>query len=221
MAVVQSEASYSGNKQPNSREDQAQATIIDWFARLFIAPPKIELLEECRSLPVMTFLDEFGEELKATELTTMIADYFRNHSLEELNHSISQQYISLFDGALGPLSVPPYESYYRDENGRLFQAPYVEMLDVLTRLDVSVAASCKEPADHIALELAALAEAFRQHDQEAIRNMTSRLALWLPEMNAALGKVASHSLYAHLVELLIIYLSSFSRLFGNQDNIKH
>ncbi|CAM1647490.1 TorD/DmsD family molecular chaperone [Bartonella apihabitans] len=221
MAVVQSETSYSGNKQPNSREDQAQATIIDWFARLFIAPPKIELLEECRSLPVMTFLEEFGEELKATELTTMIADYFRNHSPEELNHLISQQYISLFDGALGPLSVPPYESYYRDENGRLFQAPYVEMLDVLTRLDVSVAASCKEPADHIALELAALAEAFRQHDQDAIRNMTSRLASWLPEMHAALGKVASHSLYTHLVELLIIYLSSFSRLFGNQDNIKH
>ena len=221
MAVVQSETSYSGNKQPNSREDQAQATIIDWFARLFIAPPKIELLEECRSLPVMTFLEEFGEELKATELTTMIADYFRNHSPEELNHLISQQYISLFDGAFGPLSVPPYESYYRDENGRLFQTPYVEMLDVLTRLDVSVGPSCKEPADHIALELAALAEAFRQHDQDAILNMTSRLALWLPEMHTALGKVASHSLYAHLVELLIIYLSSFSRLFGNQDNIKH
>ncbi|WLT09507.1 molecular chaperone TorD family protein [Bartonella apihabitans] len=138
MTVVQSEASYSGNSQLTSREDQAQATIIDWFARLFVAPPKVELLEECRSLPVMTFLEEFGEELEAKELTTMIADYFRNHSPEELNHLISQQYISLFDGAFGPLSVPPYESYYRDENGRLFQAPYVEMLDVLTRLDVSV-----------------------------------------------------------------------------------
>ena len=92
---------------------------------------------------------------------------------------------------------------------------------MLTKLDVSVKSSCKEPADHIALELAALAEAFRQHDTDAIADMIARLALWLPEMNAALGKVASHSLYAHLVELLIIYLSSFSRLFGNQDNIKH
>ena len=221
MAVAQSETSSVENRQISTQEDQAQATIIDWFAQLFIAPPGIETLEKCRSLPVMTFLGEFGEELQAVELTTMIADFFRNHSVEELNHLLSQQYISLFDGAFGPLSVPPYESYYRDENGRLFQAPYVEMLDVLTKLDVSVKSSCKEPADHIALELAALAEAFRQHDTDAIADMIARLALWLPEMNAALSKVASHSLYAHLVELLIIYLSSFSRLFGNQDNIKH
>ena len=221
MAVVQSEASFNAERQMTSNEDQAEARIIDWFARLFIAPPSIELLEECQSHSVMTFLGEFGKELGATELTKMIADLFRSHAPEVLNHQLSQQYISLFDGASGPLSVPPYESYYRDENGRLFQAPYVEMLDVLQKLDVSVSASCKEPADHISLELAALAEAFRQHELKVIADVTSRLFLWLPEMSAALGKVAGHSLYARLVDLLIIYLSSFSRLFGNQDNIKH
>lgn len=221
MAITQSEVSFAMNGQLAPQEDHALATIIDWFSQLLIAPPSVEILTECRSHPIMMFLEEFGEELDAGEQTRMIADVFRNHSTEELYNLLSQQYISLFDGASGPLSVPPYESYYRDENGRLFQTPYVEMLDVLTKLDVSVKTSCKEPADHVALELAALAEAFRQHDCNAITGLTSRLLRWLPEMNAKLGKVAGHSFYTHLVDLLIIYLSSFSRLFGNQDNIKH
>lgn len=221
MTVAQSETSAELNRQCARQEDLALATIIDWFSQLLVAPPSVEILAECRSTPVMAFLAEFGEELESGEQTKMIAEIFRNHSTEELNHLLSKQYISLFDGEGGPLSVPPYESYYRDENGRLFQAPYVEMLDVLRKLDVSVKTSCKEPADHIALELAALAEALRQHDSNAIASLTSRLLLWIPRMNAKLGEVAGHSFYTYLVDLLIIYLSSFSRCFGNQDNIKH
>lgn len=220
MSVAHSERLFPENGQSTGQEYMVQAAILDWFSQLFIAPPTKKILEQCRSVSVTAFLRDFGETLEASELTRMIADFFRNHSIDEADHLLSQQYISLFDGASGPCSVPPYESYYKDANGRLFQEPYVEMLDTLSKLDVSVSPAFKEPADHIALEIAALAEAFRQQDRKLIDVLVTRMASWVPEMSAAVRSVAGSSLYDQLLQLLVIYFSALGRLIGNKDNIK-
>ncbi|WP_297323494.1 molecular chaperone TorD family protein [uncultured Bartonella sp.] len=220
MSVAHSEETFLPTGQNSNQEYRVQAGILDWFSQLFIAPPSRKLLEQCFSAKIMAFLSEFGETLEAPELTKMIADFFRNHSIDELDRTLSQQFISLFDGAGGPCSVPPYESCYKDANGRLFQIPYVEMLDNLSRMDVSVSSALKEPADHLALEIAALAEAFRQQDEASINGLLMRLTDWVPQMSTAVSQVAAASFYDQLLRLLVIYLTAFGCLVSNKDNFK-
>lgn len=217
MSVAHSEETFLSNGQSPNQEYFVQAAILDWFSQLFIAPPSRSLLEQCCSDKIMAFLSEFGKTLEVPELTKTIADFFRNHSIDELDRTLSQQFISLFDGAGGPSSVPPYESYYKDANGRLFQIPYVEMLDSLSRMDVSVKAAFKEPADHLALEIAALAEAFRQQDETLINSLVLRLMNWVPQMSTAVSEVAGVSFYDQLLRLLVIYFSALGCLVSNKD----
>lgn len=204
-----------------AQECLVQAAVVDWFSQLFIAPPDRKLLEDCRSERVLDFLTSFGESLDAVDLTTLIADYFRNQAIEDLDQVLSHQYFELFDGAAGPNAVPPYESYYEDANGRLFQQPYVNMMEILKELDVSVTNSCKEPADHLALELAALAEALRQRKSATIDQLLQRLLGWISQLSDSVNVVAKATLYANLLELLIIYLSSFQNPLIAGKTVKH
>lgn len=221
MSATLSNASNTSEETIIARECLVQAAVVDWFSQFFIAPPDHKLLEECQSDRVKDFLASFGETLEAVDLTTLIADYFRNQSIEDLDQVLSHQYFGLFDGAAGPNAVPPYESYYKNANGRLYQQPYVEMMEILKELDVSVAASCKEPADHLALELAALAEALRQRRSKEIDQLATRLLDWVPKMLESISMVAMSSLYTKLIELLVIYLSSFQNPVIAGKTVKH
>lgn len=221
MSSALLETSSTNDEEIIARECLVQATIVDWFSQLFIAPANIETLKEYQSDRVMEFLADLGEALGAVDLTKAIADIFRNRSIDDLEHSLSLQYIGLFDGAGGLNSTPPYESYYSNENGRLFQEPYIEMMEILSALDVSIASSCKEPADHLALELAALSEALRQRNPEYVDQMIERLSKWVPQMNASIQQLAGAGLYAKLLELLIIYFSSFQNPMTGENTVKH
>lgn len=108
--------------------------------------------------------------------------------------------------------MPPYESFYMNDQGRLFQEPHIEMTHILSELDVSIVHSCKEPADHLALELAALAEALRQQNFTFIDALSLRLSQWIPQMNTTINRVANNSFYTIILKLLILYLSSFNHL---------
>lgn len=190
------------------QECQAQSIVVDWFSRFFIAPPLCQFIEGCQTTHFYEFLKIFGASLKAQELTNIIARTIKRHSSEELERLLNQQYVALFDGPKGLYTVYPYESYYCDVHGRLFQQPYIEMLSLMEVLDVSVMSSCKEPPDHLAIELATLAEALRQENITSISLMKQRLIKWVPKMNEILQQIGSLTFYAPLLELLIIYLSS-------------
>ncbi|UXN07619.1 MULTISPECIES: TorD/DmsD family molecular chaperone [unclassified Bartonella] len=210
----------------NSEEAKAQeclvgAAILDWFSNLLIAPPDIKLLAEYQTNALSEFLEELGLSLNATKLTGSLTKCLQSNSPEALQGLLSRQYVALFDGFAGPNTVPPYESYYKDAQGRLFQQPYVEMLNILGALDVSVASNCKEPADHLALELAALAEALRQQNSPFIVNLVDRLMSWVPAMGDAVGEKANASFYAELLALLVVYLSSLNSHLQAENIVIH
>ncbi|OUI77876.1 hypothetical protein HK18_00505 [Commensalibacter intestini] len=188
------------------------AAIIDWFSRLFIAPLDIKTLKEYRTPAFTEFLTDLGETLNEPNLTTQIINTFNATPNKEIEPQLAHQYVSLFDGISGPNAVPPYESFYMNDHGRLFQEPHIEMTHTLSKLDVSIVHSCKEPADHLALELAALAEALRQQNLIFIDALSLRLSQWIPQMNTAINRVAKNSFYTIILKLLILYLSSFNHL---------
>lgn len=188
------------------------AAIIDWFSRLFIAPLDIKTLKEYQTPAFTEFLTELGETLKEPNLTTQIIKTFNATPNKETERQLSHQYVSLFDGFAGPNTIPPYESFYMNSQGRLFQEPHIEMTHILSELDVSIVHSCKEPADHLALELAALAEALRQQNFIFIETLSLRLSQWIPQMNTTINRVANNSFYTIILKLLILYLSSFNHL---------
>jgi len=185
----------------------AQAAVLNWFSNLFIAPLDENGAIECQSATTYDFLVALGLAIDAEDLTMDIANYFRSKPAFALQHDLARQYVNLFDGVAGPNTIPPYESFYSNENGRLFQEPYEEMLKVMRELDVKVVTSCKEPADHLALELAALAEAYLQANDKKASSLRLRLLSWVPKMKKALEEIAVGRFYHVLVALLVAYLS--------------
>ena len=62
-----------------------------------------------------------------------------------------RRHAALFGGIFRQQGAPPYASVW-DGTGRLF-GPAVERMQALRELDVHLAPDCKEPADHVAIEL--------------------------------------------------------------------
>lgn len=200
----------------------AQAAILNWFAGLFIAPLDANGAIECNSDTTYEFLAALGAEIGAENFTSHIAHYFQSKPPVSLHQDLARQYVNLFDGVAGPRTIPPYESFYSNENGRLFQKPYDDMLKVMRKLDVKLVASCKEPPDHLALELASLAEALLQANVKEASSLRLRLLSWVPKMEIALEEIADGCFYHVLVALLVVYLSSLdTSVFITEPSLIH
>ena len=109
---------------------------------------------------------------------------------------LARAHVVLFSGAGGPASVSPYESAFTEPTGRLFGASEAAMQALLAAHDLSVAAPGNEPADHIATELALLAELYDRSpsaDRSALRD---RLIGWLPAFRNACRRCDRSGFYA-------------------------
>ncbi len=100
--------------------------------------------------------------------------------------ALSRSYTLLFSGAGGANAVPPYESAFTLPDNRLYGPSESRMRGLLAELDLRVAEGVAEPADHLAIELAAMAAltnpaAPAAHRSELVRNLNA----WLPAFSAA------------------------------------
>jgi|GEM_PF-1518464 len=182
------------------------ATVADLFARLFIAPPEHTLINACRSAEAIQFFIEIGEELERQDLSRRLINTLTGEPADRVEHTLGYQYVTLFDGITGPDSTPPYESFFTNETGRLWQQPYTEMRKIMSALDVS-AGRWNEPDDHLAIQLAAFAEALRQKNRKYVKQLHERLTRWIPLLGAAIQRIAPVSFYSDLISLLIAFLS--------------
>lgn len=196
----------SGDESQQTDTYPALAVVIDWFARLLVAPPEQAVIGLCRSAETTMFLTEIGEKLQQSDLCRRLLDTLTNESAHEVEYKLGYQYVMLFDGIAGPDSTPPYESFFANENGRLWQQPDTEMRKIMSALDVS-AGWRNEPADHIALQLATLAEALRQKNGQCVHCLYERLTQWVPLLDVAIERAAPASFYSDLVSLLIAFLT--------------
>jgi TorA-specific chaperone len=104
------------------------------------------------------------------------------------------------------------------ERGLLFQQPMAEMQALLARLDLSASGLPHEPPDHVAVQLAVLAELLRRGDTAGqIELLDAHLLRWTPDFCNACTRADRHGLYAAAARLLHALLPGLrARLNGPQ-----
>jgi TorA-specific chaperone len=124
----------------------------------------------------------------------------------EATSTLNAAFCCLFLGAGGPHgSAPPYQSAYVG-NGRLFQEPTAEMAALLASRGLTVVDGCREPPDHLAIELALLVALLNGPAPEAVSAMLDRLLGWVPAFAARCADCDTTGFYAALAEALHGYL---------------
>lgn len=119
---------------------------------------------------------------------------------------LAAAFAGLFLGAGGPRSALPFASAYHSPSGRLFQEPAVAMTDLLRRADRDLTKAGEAP-DHVAVQLALLADLLEQGDAASLalakELREAQLLPWLPEFAADCARFDGSGLYAQAAFLVL------------------
>lgn len=152
-------------------------------------------------------LEEFFQETKQTRAEIILLDF-------------AEQYASLFLG-VGPENVSLCESAYRNERGLLFQSSYFEILNEYEKAGLTKREDFTEPEDHLAVELAFMANLCRWSNstiqrgekEETERSYRSQgrfldnhLSQWVPRFTKGLLDASPSGFYKALAYLLKGYI---------------
>ncbi|TAI61923.1 molecular chaperone TorD family protein [Bradyrhizobium sp. Leo170] len=191
-----------------------QAMVADWFSRLILRPLDKEAVLANRFEDMLEFIADLGDELGMEAAAQAIMAFLREHAPEEIEKRLGHVYVVLFEGISGPEAVSLYERSYAGETRRQFQTPLVEILSVLRELDASVGAECREPPDHLAIELGILAEALRQGNHALSRHMARRLSRWVPAVKHAVSRTTRSEFYGAVFALIDAFVSGLASSLG-------
>jgi TorA-specific chaperone len=175
--------------------------LLRWLADLFANPPTAASLKGLRhGLAVLDAADDCDQPSEfSSAINSMSRCLSKDMDDEALAIGLSIAHGRLFLGIGGPETVPPYESFYRDD-GRLFQAPTAEMERLLAAHNYSVAVS--EAADHVSIELALLA-ALMEADHPDCAGLAERLMSWVPLFRDLLVRRDSTGFWSSAASVLI------------------
>ncbi|ACR30662.1 TorD/DmsD family molecular chaperone [Burkholderia glumae] len=188
-------------------EREAAAAVAGWFGRLLLAPLDAATIEIHRNDTLHRFLLDLGSALGRPAAAEALSRFLREPSAEHAAARMGHRFVRLFEGVAGPDVIPLYESAHTGDGSSLYRAPFVEMQAILRELDVAVADTCREPPDHLGLELAALAEALAQQKPALADQLAARLRGWVPNIARALAARHDTGPYSELVTLLDAFLS--------------
>ncbi|CAH2603150.1 Molecular chaperone TorD family protein [Rhodovastum atsumiense] len=186
------------------------ALIADWLGHLFIAPPDPVRVAGLQRHATNGGLADLAAGLGCPAAGQRMAAMLGVGPAATVAPALARCHARLFDGVAGRNTIPPYESAWTGEGGRLFQAPTEEMAAVLRRLDLAVSAECGEPPDHLGIELFALAAALRQGDAGMAADLQRRLATWVPAFAGQVQAADPDGFHAAACTLLAAFLSSLS-----------
>lgn len=188
------------------------ALIADWLSGLFLEPLRAEALESLLGAPATDLLDEIGDLLECRAATRQMGIALLAAPPDDVARHLERRYTTLFVGVAGRHhTVSLYESTYSGRAGRLFQRPFDEMREILRRLDVSIQQGCREPADHVSVELAALSAAIRADDADVAKALVQRLAAWIPQFQVRIDRADPGGFYSGVATVLAEFLASVSR----------
>jgi TorA specific chaperone len=170
--------------------------LCQFLAQVFITQPDTALLQSCRDGAGARLLAECGTDPVLAPAATGFIAALRSNDLTALGRA----WTLLFSGAGGPASVPPYASAYTE--GRLYGAAAARMHGVLDRLDMSITADCREPPDHVAIQLVILAELLSRDAAEDAQAFRQSELAWLPDFCAGCTMRDPTGLYAAAALLL-------------------
>ncbi|MGU3492400.1 molecular chaperone [Xanthobacteraceae bacterium A53D] len=195
---------------PPVDEMRATACIADWFAGLLLAPPDTAAVERQQGAQALAFIQGLGEDLERRSAASALCDVLASGPADKLSARFGHHYVLLFEGVSGPKSISLYESSYCGEGSGLFNAPFVAMQEILRALDIRVDGPCREPPDHLAIELAALATALRQGRPDIAASLATQLRGWVPAVAVAVSRSPHGGFYAHVFALLDAFLAAAS-----------
>ncbi|WP_311948775.1 TorD/DmsD family molecular chaperone [Halomonas piscis] len=189
----------------SATETSALMTAADWLGGVFAAPPEAELVEAYAAPAGRDALARMGEWLNAREAARALDQALTREAPAALAVTLQRRYTALFEGIFPSSAVLPYESAWQPgaDGTVLGGTPVTEMEATLRELDLHVSSECCEPADHLSIELAALAMALRDGQKRLARALIRRLQGWVPAFCAALSRRDSGGLYAAAGDLLL------------------
>lgn len=175
----------------------------EWLSGLFIAPLSPQQVAEAGAAPSKNALRRIGEQLGAPATAEKLCSVLEKKEPESLTVQLQRRYTALFEGIFRHRTVLPYESAWCGESPTLGGEPVAEMNAVLRKLDVHVSGDCCEPADHLAIELAALTAALGAGQTSVAADLVKRLDSWAPAFARALERQDPEGFYAAAGELLL------------------
>lgn len=190
-----------------SRHTKSDGFIVasQWLSELFGTPVSVAHIEQTLTQPAQQTLGWLAEQLDvAAEMHTILSILQQDHSNVLAVH-LQRRYTTLFEGIFRNRAVLPYESAW---SGKDTAIP--EMHALLRALEMHVSEDCCEPADHLAIELAALAYALHAEHYPIAIQLLNRLQNWTPGFAQALQQQDKDGFYAAAADILVALLNKAS-----------
>jgi TorA-specific chaperone len=188
-----------------------QASIAEWLAGIFVAPPTTDAVVSYREAMGATLFEALAEEPGcAAGAQRMQFALNVDGSAGAVARKLAVAFTQLFDGIGGSKTVSLYESAYVSVSGRLFQAPSGDIEKLLRQSDVSTDLAFREPSDHLSIELALLAWLIR-HDAERQAQaalLDDHLLVWVPDFADRCREHDWTGFYAGTAQVLTAFLTA-------------
>jgi len=199
------------------------ASIAEWLAGIFVAPPTADTVVSYREAIGATLFEALAEEPGcAAGARRMRSALNAEMSATAVARQLAATFTQLFDGVGGAKTVSLYESAYVGVSGRLFQAATGEMEDLLRQSDVSTDDAFREPSDHLSIELALLAWSIR-HDvdrQAQAALLDDHLLIWAPAFADRCREYDRTGFYAGAAQVLTAFLTAQRAMLQVQRTTK-
>ena len=132
---------------------------------------------------------------------------------ESASRDLAGAFAFLFLGVGARHGAPPYESSWRDPDRLTCRAEEAWMRALLRALDLRVAADFPEPADHVAVQLAAMGALSRRAESDAraaqqAATLSARMAEWLPDFAKACRRGDRTGFYACVAEAAAVFVAA-------------
>lgn len=187
------------------------ASIAEWLAGMFVAPPTSGAIVNYREGIGTALFEALAEEpgcLPGAQRMQSALDV--EGSAEAVARKLAAAFTQLFDGVGGSKTVSPYESAHVSASGRLFQAASGNMEKLLRQSDLSTGDAFREPPDHLSIELALLAWLIR-HDTDRRAQaalLDGHLLVWVPGFADRCLERDRTGFYAGAAQVLMAFLTA-------------
>ena len=185
---------------PEREADPDLALVADWLALQFLTPPDAARIEAGRSDHGQAALRQIGMLLDCQDEVETLCRKLVDGPVDDVTVALQRRHTALFEGIFRQRGLPPYASVW-DGTGRLYGPAVGRMQGFLRDLDLRLDQTCCEPPDHVAIQLAALAEALRQGRSKLVPALLDELR-WVNQFSAALIEADGTGYYSVVAQLL-------------------
>lgn len=194
--------------QPNPKSDPVSDDLLVNAAAIlsdvFIAPPSESMIAANAQPAALETLRQIGAALGAQAVADQLFEILSGSPSDRLAIELQRSYTRLFEGVFPRETASPYESHWRAPGGQAVAA----MNEALRALDIRVNAQCREPIDHISIQLSTFAAALLNGRRDIATEIADNLSVWVPAFSAAIVQRDQTAFYANQAALLNAFVTA-------------